>query len=874
METSQLSVASCVDESILLPTSRETDVDMDGVTQADHQLVLVGVAAEDDQLANSLHLLDLPVLHFSTGVEFLKQCEDEASLDETIFIVKEFEGESYEQLVQRHCRILGPPIVSQCARLQQPLPFTSRPLYCTAMFGVVLCFTGFRSKEELVLLITLVHHMGGSIRKDFTAKVTHLVAKGTEGGKYKVAVSLGTPIMREEWIRAAWERRNEENFAATDEEATFRMLPFYGCVLSFLGFSAEEQQHMEEQTEMHAHGGRYLPIGDEGCTHLVVENEVEEIPCLPHEPLFVVKREWFWGSIQIDARAEESMYLFQKPTSPSHFEHSFATPTSGGARKRRRRRDGVGRTSRVATLDLDLASGCLPSGTSPCMHTRKRPSTETSFSSLLDISNTPETSLLETTCNGRPSVGGKPANAPAKLSPRFQVSMELLQTESNYVEILTTIIELFKEPLEKERQVGGPILAPEEIKAIFGSIPEILEVHTHMRVDLQEVMANWREESSIGEVIIKHSERLLKTYPSFINFFEMSKETVITCEKQKPRFHAFLKINQGKPQCGRQTLVELLIRPVQRLPSIGLLLNDIKKHTPEGNPDKKTLETAIKCLREVMMQINEDKRKTEGQRQIFDIVYEVDGCPANLLSSQRSLVAQEEMVALGDKLCDHGESITMFLFTDCLEIARKKHRAKGGFKSPHSVHMRPSLKHLLLMQLSHIRNVVDIQETDECRNAFGLMARSPDNVDHQLFTFGLVGEETTKDAWLQKLSRQVANTICKPDSETLIHCMDPDTIDVTTRVTDSTLSRASRVIKKTSKKVTRAFSFGKTPKRSSQRGAPFSPLMDEVLQASPFHERTLGRRLTSTLTLTVRVEPQPPFPIMSPLNVVLFYSFF
>lgn len=33
------------------------------------------------------------------------------------------------------------------------------------------------------------------------------------------------------------------------------------------------------------------------------------------------------------------------------------------------------------------------------------------------------------------------------------------------------------------------------------------------------------------------------------------------------------QINQAKPECGRQTLVELLIRPVQRLPSVALLLN-------------------------------------------------------------------------------------------------------------------------------------------------------------------------------------------------------------------------------------------------------------------------------------------------------------
>ncbi len=34
-----------------------------------------------------------------------------------------------------------------------------------------------------------------------------------------------------------------------------------------------------------------------------------------------------------------------------------------------------------------------------------------------------------------------------------------------------------------------------------------------------------------------------------------------------------IQINQAKPECGRQTLAELLIRPVQRLPSVALLLN-------------------------------------------------------------------------------------------------------------------------------------------------------------------------------------------------------------------------------------------------------------------------------------------------------------
>jgi len=35
--------------------------------------------------------------------------------------------------------------------------------------------------------------------------------------------------------------------------------------------------------------------------------------------------------------------------------------------------------------------------------------------------------------------------------------------------------------LEKEGQLGGPILAQEEIKTIFGSIPDILDVHTKIK---------------------------------------------------------------------------------------------------------------------------------------------------------------------------------------------------------------------------------------------------------------------------------------------------------------------------------------------------------------------------------------------------------
>ncbi|XP_035593256.1 protein ECT2-like isoform X2 [Oncorhynchus keta] len=799
------------------------------------RVVLVGEAGKNGALVKALQDINVPCIKTDNVKEF---GDGENTEFETVFVLKDFASPDYIYLYKHDNRIVGPPVVLHCARREEPLPFSSRPLYSTTMLNLSLCFTGFRNKEEVKNLVNLVHHMGGTIRKDFSTKVTHLIAYSTHGEKYKLAVCMGTPILTPTWIHKAWEHREDVSFHAGDEDfrTEFKVPPFQDCVLSFLGFSDEEKTNMEERTIKH--GGSHLEVGDQKCTHMVVEeNAVKELPFVPSKRLYVVKQEWFWGTIQMDARAGESMYFYQKMDSPVLKKAvsllSLNTPNSN--RKRRRLRETLAQLTKETEI-------------SPFPPPRKRPSAEHSMSmgSLLDISNTPETckALAE---HSRPLKSSTPAVL--KQSARWQVSKELYQTESNYVDILTTVLQLFKVPLEKEGQVGGPILAPEEIKTIFGSIPEIFDVHTRIKADLEELVMDWSEDKSVGDIILKYSKDLVKAYPPFVNFFEMSKETIVRCEKQKPRFHAFLKINQAKPECGRQTLVELLIRPVQRLPSVALLLNDIKKHTACNNPDKITLEKAIESLKEVMTHINEDKRKIEGQKQIFDVVYEVDGCPANLLSSHRSLVHRVETIALGDKPCDRGEHVTLFLFNDCLEIARKRHKVISTFRSPLG-QTRPAaqLKHITLMPLSQIRRVLDLQDTEDCRNAFALVVHPPTEQENLLFSFQLTTEDTVKSTWLKMLCRHVANTICKADAEDLIQCTEPDSVQVSTKDMDSTLSKASRVIKKTSKKVTRAFSFTKTPKRVIQRAFMANSTSDDK-SPGPSSENMIHVGSSATLSM-------------------------
>lgn len=803
--------------------------------------------------------IDIPYLSSKDGSEYA-DCDDPRY--ETVFVMEDFEGEVFSHLKHSDNRVLGSPVVMHVAATNEPLPYTYRPQYCSSMQGLNVCFTNFKTKEHLTRLITLCHYMGACVKKDISSKIDFLVTNVLHGPKYRTAVSLGIPVMREDWIHNCWmERRRHDARAGDDEFVTScKAKPFEGCTLSFLGFSEREQEHMQQQAEQQ--GGKFAEVGHDSCTHLVVdEDNVKSLSFEPHDRLYVVLQEWFWGSIQIEARAAESMYLFDAQEDRPNLTRSSTTSSLlGTPYKWRNSNDesSISRTSssskhsftrkrsrmREETLaklaqDSDKETGKQPPN--------KRQSTETSSAineSLLDISN-------NTTAVRSPKPKHLFRDSPAKrsVSARFQVVMELLQTERNYVGILNTILNLFKKPLEDPKQAGGPILPIENIKAIFGSLPEIHDVHSRMAEELKDVMETWSDTSSIGCVIIKYASEFVRCYPPFVNFFEMSKETISSCESSMPRFHAFLKINQAKKECGRQTLAELLINPVQRLPRIILLLQDIKKHTQKENPnhtDVEGIQAALNAVKETMTHINEDKRKTESQKQIFDIYNEVEGCPPTFISSHRQFITRAEVIAIDDNLTGKGDHVCLLLFSDCVELAKRKRGVKNpSFKSP-SVHTKSSggvrcLRHIKLLSLSHIKKVVDIKNSEDCHNAFALFCRTPTDCRDWLYTFKMLSctggdvanddksvnssncgtmtapADDAKNRLLQLIARNRASTVCKTSDDNFIHTLASQELDISTADATSTLGKAVRAAKKSHKKLTRAFSFSRTPKRVVER---------------------------------------------------------
>ncbi len=255
----------------------------------------------------------------------------------------------------------------------------------------------------------------------------------------------------------------------------------------------------------------------------------------------VVKSEWFWASIQIDACVEEKQHAFADHLgvtnvfSPAYEANKstsglFSPGTPGSASRKRKRRKALSqlgqndplvhsksRRSSVTELNqlsMQMSGSFLDApdqhltptpGRARTASTASRPSSQ---SNLLEVP--PEISpALGSSENSRPPLSSaseatKTSMVELKaMTPRQRVFQELVQTETNFVNVLDTILEVFKKPLDDPNQIGGELLNNTEIKIIFGYLPPIFDVHKAMLTEFNDAIARWNENYSIGSVYLR-----------------------------------------------------------------------------------------------------------------------------------------------------------------------------------------------------------------------------------------------------------------------------------------------------------------------------------------------------------------------------------
>lgn len=178
----------------------------------------------------------------------------------------------------------------------------------------------------------------------------------------------------------------------------------------------------------------------------------------------------------------------------------------------------------------------------------------------------------------------------------------------------------------------------------------------------------------------------------------------------------------------------------------------------------------------------------------------------DLVSAQRSLVSKCEVTELSDQLSGRGDSLMLCLFTDNIEVCKKRSRGFNNAKSP-STTMNglnvttkvKSYKHIKLISLSSIRYVVDIRDSPR---AFALSCRlSKENKDKEYY-FSINEEEVDKTMYLRSLCKQLAENSCRADADQFLASVDSTELSIDiSDLNIGTLSKAFKFATRTRLKV-------------------------------------------------------------------------
>lgn len=440
-----------------------------------------------------------------------------------------------------------------------------------------------------------------------------------------------------EWLTECWERRDDIQFRATDPQLMeeFSLKCFGGLSLYFYGFADNE---IEDLRNLTIEKGADFVTNINHATHIVFDND--SLTRISKEQMFqkgassevcFVTTQWFWKSIQLDYCYDEDLfYAFNKG-------------------------------------ETKLRTGRRTSGTV----SRKRKSKGSSRSALDNSNISGNSELMYST----DSINVGFTHPTKHNDKRYQVCVEMFDTEKNYCNSLELMINMFKEPLEMtlNDENHHPIISKCEIAMIFGKILPILNVHRNILNSLKLMMDNWDSnyyDVKIGYVWAMHGPELGAVYPPFVNSYEETRQTLNLC-LQREKFLSFVKTVEGDPACRKITLKDMLIKPVQRLPSVVLLLNEILKRTDVKHQDFVCLKKAIEEIESVLRSTNNSKQRNEQFKEFLNATNDICGFPPELVNSSRQFKMKVDVFVInGDGMFDHyrGRILTLFLFNDMVMV--------------------------------------------------------------------------------------------------------------------------------------------------------------------------------------------------------------
>ena len=140
-----------------------------------------------------------------------------------------FHGEQFEALKSSGSQIVHVKAAIECARDRRAIPPLQEPLRSLCFEGASFISTGIKGEhKERLRAYTL--GLGGTWCDSLHPPPTYVLADSTNTEKYQWAVGANVPVLKDDYVRACWERARQlapEEYRCVCQEHA--LLPFpYG----------------------------------------------------------------------------------------------------------------------------------------------------------------------------------------------------------------------------------------------------------------------------------------------------------------------------------------------------------------------------------------------------------------------------------------------------------------------------------------------------------------------------------------------------------------------------------------------------------------------------------------------------------------------
>ena len=254
----------------------------------------------------------------------------------------------------------------------------------------------------------------------------------------------------------------------------------------------------------------------------------------------------------------------------------------------------------------------------------------------------------------------------ALFKKRWQVAKELVDTEVKYVQNLMCLVDVYKNPLDErlvplppgtpadQRRKHVKILEGQEISSIFCNVEQIYFLNhkflASLRGDFEQVPKDHGEQVCVGKTFVDFSH-FFKMYSIFCKEHERAQMLIGEFQTSNKLFAEFLKNAREDPRTGGFDIQSYLIMPIQRIPRLKMLLEELLKHTPADHPDFKDLTKGLEILSMTATLINEAIHERQNRLKVWSIAQTITALPFTLLEPHR-LIVHEGFLS---KICRKGQ---------------------------------------------------------------------------------------------------------------------------------------------------------------------------------------------------------------------------